>query len=72
MATYTTAEEADRAIRSLHNRQTVPGGVGSIQVRCWQVLGQWTNKLQKRKLRDVFHHMVALKMFISCVLSKCW
>ncbi|KAK4759327.1 hypothetical protein SAY87_022458 [Trapa incisa] len=30
---YTTSEEADRAIRALHNRHTLPGGVGPIQVR---------------------------------------
>ncbi|XAR56976.1 hypothetical protein NMG60_11024965 [Bertholletia excelsa] len=30
---YATSEEADRAIRNLHNRHTLPGGVGPIQVR---------------------------------------
>ncbi|KAF5737071.1 hypothetical protein HS088_TW14G01227 [Tripterygium wilfordii] len=30
---YATVEEADRAIRALHNQQTLPGGVGPIQVR---------------------------------------
>ncbi|KGN47451.1 flowering time control protein FCA isoform X2 [Cucumis sativus] len=30
---YTTSEEADRAIRNLHNQHTLPGGVGPIQVR---------------------------------------
>ncbi|KAG9148221.1 hypothetical protein Leryth_021592 [Lithospermum erythrorhizon] len=30
---YPNAEEADRAIRELHNQQTLPGGVGPIQVR---------------------------------------
>ncbi|KAI8010935.1 Flowering time control protein FCA [Camellia lanceoleosa] len=30
---YTTSEEADRAIRGLHNQHTLPGGVGPIQVR---------------------------------------
>ncbi|KAL3617202.1 hypothetical protein CASFOL_038949 [Castilleja foliolosa] len=30
---YATSEEADRAIRELHNQHTLPGGVGPIQVR---------------------------------------
>ncbi|XP_052207022.1 flowering time control protein FCA [Diospyros lotus] len=30
---YATSEEADRAIRALHNQVTLPGGVGPIQVR---------------------------------------
>ncbi|KAK6930307.1 RNA recognition motif domain, partial [Dillenia turbinata] len=30
---YATSEEADRAIRALHNQFTLPGGVGPIQVR---------------------------------------
>ncbi|KAK6913664.1 RNA recognition motif domain, partial [Dillenia turbinata] len=30
---YATSEEADRAIRAFHNRYTLPGGVGPIQVR---------------------------------------
>ncbi|XP_010259247.1 PREDICTED: flowering time control protein FCA-like isoform X4 [Nelumbo nucifera] len=30
---YATSEEADRAIRALHNQYTLPGGVGPIQVR---------------------------------------
>ncbi|GKV37905.1 hypothetical protein SLEP1_g45871 [Rubroshorea leprosula] len=30
---YSTTEEAERAIRALHNRHTLPGGVGPIQVR---------------------------------------
>ncbi|XP_038907167.1 LOW QUALITY PROTEIN: flowering time control protein FCA [Benincasa hispida] len=30
---YTTSEEADRAIRNLHNQHTLPGGAGPIQVR---------------------------------------
>ncbi|KAM7259496.1 hypothetical protein ACFE04_015237 [Oxalis oulophora] len=30
---YPTSEEADRAIRSLHNQHTLPGGMGPIQVR---------------------------------------
>ncbi|CAJ1940810.1 unnamed protein product [Sphenostylis stenocarpa] len=30
---YSTAEEADQAIRALHNQHTLPGGVGPIQVR---------------------------------------
>uniref|UniRef100_A0A7N0TSY2 Flowering time control protein FCA n=1 Tax=Kalanchoe fedtschenkoi TaxID=63787 RepID=A0A7N0TSY2_KALFE len=30
---YATPEEADKAIRALHNRCTLPGGVGPIQVR---------------------------------------
>lgn len=30
---YATSEEADQAIRALHNRHTLPGGVGPIQVR---------------------------------------
>ncbi|XP_023514090.1 flowering time control protein FCA-like isoform X1 [Cucurbita pepo subsp. pepo] len=30
---YTTSEEADRAIRNLHNQHTLPGGSGPIQVR---------------------------------------
>ncbi|XP_062174448.1 flowering time control protein FCA isoform X2 [Alnus glutinosa] len=30
---YATSEEADRAIRGLHNQHTLPGGVGPIQVR---------------------------------------
>ncbi|KAM5568698.1 hypothetical protein ABKV19_016298 [Rosa sericea] len=30
---YATSEEADRAIRALHNQHTLPGGVGPIQVR---------------------------------------
>ncbi|XP_050216216.1 flowering time control protein FCA-like isoform X2 [Mercurialis annua] len=30
---YATSDEADRAIRALHNRHTLPGGVGPIQVR---------------------------------------
>ncbi|XP_022959132.1 flowering time control protein FCA-like isoform X2 [Cucurbita moschata] len=30
---YTTPEEADRAIRNLHNQHTLPGGAGPIQVR---------------------------------------
>ncbi|XP_057485558.1 flowering time control protein FCA isoform X2 [Actinidia eriantha] len=30
---YATSDEADRAIRALHNQQTLPGGVGPIQVR---------------------------------------
>ncbi|XP_042492723.1 flowering time control protein FCA-like isoform X2 [Macadamia integrifolia] len=30
---YTTSEEADRAIRALHNQYTLPGGVGPIQVK---------------------------------------
>ncbi|XWS53494.1 hypothetical protein CRYUN_Cryun10bG0006100 [Craigia yunnanensis] len=30
---YATLEEADRAIRVLHNQHTLPGGVGPIQVR---------------------------------------
>ncbi|XP_022138515.1 flowering time control protein FCA isoform X2 [Momordica charantia] len=30
---YTTSEEADRAIRNLHNQHTLPGGTGPIQVR---------------------------------------
>ncbi|KAL3626620.1 hypothetical protein CASFOL_030169 [Castilleja foliolosa] len=30
---YATSEEADRAIRELHNQYTLPGGVGPIQVR---------------------------------------
>ncbi|KAI9387288.1 hypothetical protein POPTR_010G147900v4 [Populus trichocarpa] len=30
---YATSEEADRAIRALHNQRTLPGGVGPIQVR---------------------------------------
>ncbi|PKI48090.1 hypothetical protein CRG98_031534 [Punica granatum] len=30
---YSTSEEADRAIRALHNQYTLPGGVGPIQVR---------------------------------------
>nr|CAD1831815.1 unnamed protein product [Ananas comosus var. bracteatus] len=30
---YATLEEADRAIRALHNQVTLPGGIGPIQVR---------------------------------------
>ncbi|KAF9622846.1 hypothetical protein IFM89_034278 [Coptis chinensis] len=30
---YATSEEADRAIGALHNKYTLPGGVGPIQVR---------------------------------------
>ncbi|XP_076925445.1 flowering time control protein FCA-like isoform X2 [Bidens hawaiensis] len=30
---YATSEEADRAIRALHNQYTLPGGMGPIQVR---------------------------------------
>ncbi|XP_064968316.1 flowering time control protein FCA-like isoform X1 [Musa acuminata AAA Group] len=30
---YTNSEEADRAIRALHNQYTLPGGLGPIQVR---------------------------------------
>ncbi|XP_031252191.1 flowering time control protein FCA isoform X2 [Pistacia vera] len=30
---YATSEEADRAIRALHNQHTLPGGMGPIQVR---------------------------------------
>ncbi|XP_010549006.1 PREDICTED: flowering time control protein FCA-like isoform X3 [Tarenaya hassleriana] len=30
---YATVEDADRAIRALHNQITLPGGVGPIQVR---------------------------------------
>ncbi|KAK9665093.1 hypothetical protein RND81_14G089700 [Saponaria officinalis] len=30
---YATSEEADRAIRALHNQYTLPGGAGPIQVR---------------------------------------
>ncbi|KAG2721270.1 hypothetical protein I3843_02G060400 [Carya illinoinensis] len=30
---YATSEEADRAIRALHNQHTLPGGAGPIQVR---------------------------------------
>ncbi|XP_022760714.1 flowering time control protein FCA [Durio zibethinus] len=30
---YATLEEADRAIRALHNQHTLPGGLGPIQVR---------------------------------------
>lgn len=30
---YATSEEADRAIRGLHNQRTLPGGLGPIQVR---------------------------------------
>ncbi|XP_038992246.1 flowering time control protein FCA-like isoform X1 [Hibiscus syriacus] len=30
---YATLEEADRAIRALHNQHVLPGGVGPIQVR---------------------------------------
>ncbi|WRX20796.1 RNA recognition motif domain - like 10 [Theobroma cacao] len=30
---YATLEEADRAIRALHNQHTLPGGMGPIQVR---------------------------------------
>uniref|UniRef100_A0A0D6QZ98 Flowering time control protein FCA n=1 Tax=Araucaria cunninghamii TaxID=56994 RepID=A0A0D6QZ98_ARACU len=30
---YATIEEADRAIRALHNQRTLPGGLGPIQVR---------------------------------------
>ncbi|XP_057546389.1 flowering time control protein FCA isoform X2 [Amaranthus tricolor] len=30
---YATSEEADRAIRALHNQYTLPGGVAPIQVR---------------------------------------
>ncbi|KAL1334958.1 flowering time control protein FCA isoform X1 [Arachis hypogaea] len=30
---YATSEEADQAIRALHNQHTLPGGVGPIQVR---------------------------------------
>ncbi|KAJ8767319.1 hypothetical protein K2173_017363 [Erythroxylum novogranatense] len=30
---YATSEEADRAIKALHNQYTLPGGVGPIQVR---------------------------------------
>ncbi|KAK7388017.1 hypothetical protein VNO78_22818 [Psophocarpus tetragonolobus] len=30
---YATSEEADQAIRALHNHHTLPGGVGPIQVR---------------------------------------
>ncbi|KAM6555039.1 hypothetical protein CsatB_015801 [Cannabis sativa] len=30
---FGTSEEADRAIRALHNQHTLPGGVGPIQVR---------------------------------------
>ncbi|KAB1201599.1 Flowering time control protein FCA [Morella rubra] len=30
---YATSEEADTAIRALHNQHTLPGGVGPIQVR---------------------------------------
>ncbi|KAF3456378.1 hypothetical protein FNV43_RR01028 [Rhamnella rubrinervis] len=30
---YGTSEEADRAIRALHNQHTLPGGMGPIQVR---------------------------------------
>ncbi|XP_043708114.1 flowering time control protein FCA-like isoform X2 [Telopea speciosissima] len=30
---YATSEEADRAIRALHNQYTLPGGIGPIQVR---------------------------------------
>ncbi|XP_010928319.1 flowering time control protein FCA isoform X2 [Elaeis guineensis] len=30
---YATSEEADRAIRALHNQYTLPGGSGPIQVR---------------------------------------
>ncbi|GAV71695.1 RRM_1 domain-containing protein/WW domain-containing protein [Cephalotus follicularis] len=30
---YATSEEADRAIRFLHNQHTLPGGLGPIQVR---------------------------------------
>ncbi|XP_057415716.1 flowering time control protein FCA isoform X2 [Lotus japonicus] len=30
---YATSEEADQAIRALHNQLTLPGGIGPIQVR---------------------------------------
>ncbi|CAI9288741.1 unnamed protein product [Lactuca saligna] len=30
---YATSEDADRAIRALHNQYTLPGGMGPIQVR---------------------------------------
>ncbi|CAN1833682.1 Flowering time control protein FCA [Linum perenne] len=30
---YATVEEADRAVRALHNQHTLPGGIGPIQVR---------------------------------------
>ncbi|XP_010551100.1 PREDICTED: flowering time control protein FCA-like isoform X2 [Tarenaya hassleriana] len=30
---YATSEDADRAIRALHNQITLPGGIGPIQVR---------------------------------------
>ncbi|KAJ7955258.1 flowering time control protein FCA [Quillaja saponaria] len=30
---YATLEEADRAIRALHNQHTLPGGIGPVQVR---------------------------------------
>ncbi|XP_043724669.1 flowering time control protein FCA-like isoform X2 [Telopea speciosissima] len=30
---YATSEEADRAIRALHNQYTLPGGIGPIQVK---------------------------------------
>ncbi|KFK36122.1 rna binding abscisic acid binding protein [Arabis alpina] len=30
---YTTSEDADRAIRELHNQITLPGGTGPVQVR---------------------------------------
>ncbi|KAF1887656.1 hypothetical protein Lal_00040710 [Lupinus albus] len=30
---YTTSEDADQAIRALHNQHTLPGGIGPIQVR---------------------------------------
>ncbi|XP_073388862.1 flowering time control protein FCA isoform X4 [Physcomitrium patens] len=30
---YSTVEEADRAIRALHNQKTLPGGVAPVQVR---------------------------------------
>ncbi|KAK9724981.1 hypothetical protein RND81_05G113300 [Saponaria officinalis] len=30
---YASSEEADRAIRALHNQYTLPGGVGPVQVR---------------------------------------
>ncbi|XP_027333490.1 flowering time control protein FCA isoform X2 [Abrus precatorius] len=30
---YATSEEADQAIRALHNQHTLPGGVGPVQVR---------------------------------------
>ncbi|CAN0841399.1 Flowering time control protein FCA [Linum grandiflorum] len=30
---YATIEDADRAVRALHNQYTLPGGVGPIQVR---------------------------------------